>query len=92
MIEVEQKAAEADHMVFSVVVSDSAGKTQHRVTLNEETYERLTQRRITPVQCIEAAFRFMLEREAKSDILRSFDVNVIQLYFANFEKEFPNYM
>ena len=92
MIEVEQKPTEDDLMVFNVVVSDSAGKTQHRVTLSDDTYSRLTEGKITHVECIEAAFRFLLEREAKSDILPSFDVNVIQMSFSNFEKEFSNYV
>ena len=92
MVEVEQKPDEEDLMVFNVAVSDSAGKTQHRVTLSDDTYRRLTDGKITPVQCVEAAFRFLLEREAKSDILPSFDVNVIQMSFSNFEKEFPNYV
>ncbi len=92
MIEVEQKPNEDDLMVFNVAVSDSAGKTQHRVTLNDDTYNRLTDGKITPVKCVEAAFRFLLEREAKSDILPSFDINVIQMYFSNFDKEFSNYV
>jgi hypothetical protein len=92
MIEIDDKGREGDHAVFNVVVSDSAGRTQHRVTLSDETYQRLTGGRITPVACIDAAFRFLLEREAKTDILPSFDLNVIHLYHANFEKEFPNYM
>ena len=92
MIEVERKPDAGDAMVFNVVVSDSAGKTQHRVTLSDATYRKLTGGDITPVECVEAAFRFLLEREAKSDILPSFDLNVIHMYFANFEKEFPNYI
>ena len=58
----------------------------------DASLESLTGGRITPVACIDAAFRFLLEREAKTDILPSFDLNVIQLYHANFEKEFHNYM
>lgn len=92
MIEIEDKGRDAGHAIFNVVVADSAGKTQHRVTLSDETYERLTGGRITRTACVHAAFRFLLEREAKSDILPSFDVNVIQLYHANFEKEFANYI
>lgn len=92
MIEVEQKANEGALMVFSVVVSDSAGRTHHRVTLMEATYQRLTGGRITPLACIEAAFRFLLERQSKGDILPSFDLNVLQLSHANFDKEFPNYL
>jgi hypothetical protein len=92
VVEVEQKANEGALMVFSVVVSDSAGRTHHRVTLMEATYQRLTGGRITPLACIEAAFRFLLERQSKGDILPSFDLNVLQLSHANFDKEFPNYL
>ena len=92
MVAVEQKANEGALMVFSVVVSDSAGRTHHRVTLMEATYQRLTGGRITPLACIEAAFRFLLERQSKGDILPSFDLNVLQLSHANFDKEFPNYL
>ena len=92
MIEVEQNPNEGATMVFSVVVSDTAGRTLHRVTLMETTYQRLTAGKITPVACIEAAFRFLLERQSKGDILPSFDLNVLQLSHANFDKEFPNYL
>ncbi len=92
MIEIEDKGREHGHAVFIVTVSDSAGETHHRVTLADDTYQRLTKGAITPVACVDAAFRFLLEREAKSDILPSFDLNVIKLYHANFEKEFGNYI
>ena len=92
MIEVEQKLSEGVYMVFSVAVSDSAGRTHHRVTLLDATYQRLTAGKITPVACVEAAFRFLLERQTKGDILLSFDLNVLQLSHANFEREFPNYL
>jgi hypothetical protein len=92
MIEIEDKGQEDGHSVFNVTVSDSAGKTHHRVTLSDETYQRLSGGRATPIQCIDAAFRFLLERETKSDILPSFDLNVIQLSFSNFDKEFENYL
>lgn len=92
MIEVEQKANEGTSMVFSVVVSDSAGRTHHRVTLSEATYQRLTGGRVTPVACIEAAFHFLLERQSKGDLLSSFDLNVLRLSHANFDKDFPGYL
>lgn len=92
MIDIEEKGRENDVTVFNVKVVDSAGETQHRVTLSDDTYQRLTGGRITPTACIDAAFRFLLERETKSDILPSFDINVIQLSHANFDKEFGNYI
>lgn len=92
MIEIEDRGREAGDAVFSVTLSDSAGTTHHRVTLSDETYERLTAGRVTRSECVDAAFRFLLEREAKSDILPSFNISVIKLYHANFEKEFGNYL
>ncbi len=90
-IEVEQIGSE-EPMVFNVVISDSAGSTRHRVTLGKETYDSLTEGKVEPVQCVEAAFRFLLERETKSDVLPSFDINVIKMYFPSFEREFGNYI
>lgn len=91
MIEIEQKTSDTDPMVFNVSLSDSAGRTHHRVTMDQSTYLRLTAGNITPVACIDAAFRFLLEREAKTDIMASFDLNVLQLSFSSFERELRNY-
>ena len=91
MIEIEQKPGE-DPMVFNVVVSDSAGSTQHRVTLSDATYQKLTSGKTEPLACVESAFKFLLERQSKADILPSFDINVINMSFPSFEKEFPNYL
>jgi hypothetical protein len=46
----------------------------------------------TPERCIEAAFRFLLDREPKESILRRFDVTVICRYFPEFEHELPSYL
>ena len=93
MIEIEIKS-DAEPMVFNVTLSDSAGSTRHRVTLKRETYDRLVRghAEATPQSCVEAAFKFLLERESKSDILKSFDVNVINMYYPSFEREFANYL
>lgn len=91
MIEVERKPGE-EPMVFNVVISDTAGSTKHRVTLADATYQKLTAGKVTPDECVEAAFKFLLERESKSDILPSFDINVINMSFPSFEREFAGYM
>jgi hypothetical protein len=46
----------------------------------------------TPERLIEAAFRFLLDREPKESILRRFDVSVIARYFPEFERELPRYL
>jgi hypothetical protein len=54
--------------------------------------ERLTRGGHSPERCIEAAFRFLLDREPKEAILRRFDVTVISSYFPEFERELPHYL
>ena len=41
---------------------------------------------------LEAAFRFLLDREPKESILRRFDVMTISRYFPEFEREMPRYL
>jgi hypothetical protein len=82
----------ADPLEFSVVVRDSRGENRHDVTMARAVYERLTGGHATPERCIEAAFRFLLDREPKESILRRFDVMVIARYFPEFERELPRYL
>jgi len=77
---------------FDVVVREGKGETHHQVIMSAETCERLTGGRYTPEQCLEAAFRFLLDREPKESILSRFDVTVISRYFPEFERELPNYL
>ena len=46
----------------------------------------------TPEATVEAAFRFLLDREPKESILRRFDLTVIARYFPEFERELPQYL
>jgi hypothetical protein len=91
MIEV-QRTGEGDPMAFEVVVREGKGETRHRVTMGHETCERLTGGKHAPETCLEAAFRFLLEREPKEAILGSFDVTLISRYFPEFEWELPRYL
>ena len=91
MIEV-RRAGEGDPLAFDVVVREGQGETRHRVTMSRATCERLTAGRVTPEQCLEAAFRFLLDREPKESILGRFDVTVISRYFPEFERELPRYL
>ena len=75
---------------FEVVVHEGEGGTRHHVTMSREMCERLTA--ITPERCLEAAFRFLLDREPKESILGRFDVTVISRYFQEFERELPHYL
>jgi hypothetical protein len=79
-------------LAFDVVVRDGESETRHHVTMARATAERLATGRHTPEACLEAAFRFLLDREPKEAILGRFDVDVIKRYFPEFERELPRYL
>jgi hypothetical protein len=91
MIEVSRTGA-GEPMEFEVVVREGKGESRHQVTMAKDTYQRLAGGQHTPERCLEAAFRFLLDREPKESILRSFDVTVISRYFPDFERELPRYL
>lgn len=82
----------SDPLRFEVVVRGGAGETRHLVTMSRKTFERLGGGVFTGEQCVEAAFRFLLDREPADAILARFDVSVISLYFLEFERELPKYL
>ena len=87
-----RRTADRDPLEFAVVIRDGAGESRHHVTMSRETCQRLTAGRHPDVACIEAAFRFLLDREPKESILGRFDVTVISRYFPEFERELPGYL
>ena len=91
MIEV-RRISEGVPLDFEVVVREGEGVTRHHVTMSREMCERLTASKHTPERCLEAAFRFLLDREPKESILGRFDVTVISRYFPEFERELPHYL
>jgi len=91
MIQV-RRTGEDDPLEFEVIVREGKGETRHDVTMSRETCERLTGGKHTPEGCLEAAFRFLLDREPKESILSRFDVTVISRYFPEFERELPRYL
>jgi hypothetical protein len=91
MIEV-RRVGEGDPLEFEVVIREGRGETHHHVTVSRQTCNRLTAGKHTPERCLEAAFRFLLDREPKESILGRFDVTVISRYFPEFERELPRYL
>ncbi len=91
MIQV-RRTGEGDPLEFEVIVREGKSETRHDVTMSRETYERLTAGKGTPERCLEAVFRFLLDREPKESIIGRFDVTVISRYFPEFERELPRYL
>jgi hypothetical protein len=92
MIEVTRRTSARNPLAFEVIIWDGRGETRHQVTIAETMVDRVTGGKHSPERCIEAAFRFLLDREPKESILRHFDVAVISGYFPEFEQELPRYL
>jgi hypothetical protein len=68
-----------------VRVGDDPGATRHDVAVAAQDLARLAPTG-TPVEAlVTASFVFLLEREPRESILRSFDLQVISRYFPEYE-------
>jgi hypothetical protein len=83
---------DSDPLEFEVSVQEPSGKTAHRVTLSRADFGRLCSEATEPRRCVEAAFRFLLDREPKESILRRFNLTLIAHYFPEFEAQLPRYL
>jgi hypothetical protein len=55
--------------------------------MNKDYYLAQTEGNIIPEEFVKKSFEFLLERENKNSILQRFDINKINNYFPEFEKE-----
>jgi len=73
----------------SVAVRDDRGSSSHDVTVSTSDADGLAA--ATAAEDVERlvyeTFDFLLEREPKESILRSFDLSVVGQYFPDFEHE-----
>ncbi|HEV8697908.1 MAG TPA: hypothetical protein VGQ89_09460 [Candidatus Limnocylindrales bacterium] len=72
-----------------VTVSDDRSSTTHSVTVSsEDAFDLAAATDATHVQrLVEETFDFLLEREPKESILRTFDLSVVSQYFPDFDHE-----
>ena len=74
-----------DEATFRVTVEGSPA-TVHTVTVAPDYWQKLTGGRVPAETLVTKSFEFLLERESNTSILRSFDLPVIQRYFADYER------
>ena len=91
MIDVKQTSA-ADPLSFDVTVAEDGSATRHTVTMSRADCDRLCGGPADAERCVEAVFRFLLERESKEAILARFDISVVARYFPEFEARLPAYL
>jgi len=82
-----RKTEHHDTYQFDVTVRERDEQTRHTVSLSKTDYDRLTEGETTAEALVRESFRFLLEREPKESILRSFDLTVISRYFPEYERE-----
>ena len=77
----------ADGFSCDVVVGTDAEATRHTVTVSQADLARLAPGHYDPAELVLASFEFLLEREPRESILRSFELPVIERYFPGYEAE-----
>ncbi len=78
--------ASADGWHCRVVIGEDAGATEHDVSVDREDLADLAPG-ATPEALVAESFRFLLEREPRQSILRSFTLPTIGRYFADYPLE-----
>jgi hypothetical protein len=72
---------------FRVQVRDGQRETTHQVTVPERLGERLQLREDDLERVVRESFRFLLEREPATSILRRFSLSDISRYFPEYPGE-----
>ena len=72
--------------VFEVTVVKTS-TTTHTVTVTDQRLNDLTENNVTKTQLLEFSFKFLLDREPNTSILKSFDINLISWYFSDYRDE-----
>ena len=86
-IEVTKKTRSDGWTCRVIVTEDDGSATEHVVTLSREDLARLAPGAGDPADLVRRSFQFLLAREPKESILRSFDLPVIGRYFPDYERE-----
>lgn len=74
-----------DGTEYAVTVEEGGGQTVHRVTVDPDYARKLTGGAASTEDLLRHSFEFLLEREPKESILRSFDLPLIGHYFPEYE-------
>ena len=87
MVEIEVTRADVEQFMsrFNVRVAEDDTATEHVVTLSGVDYERLGKGYRSPEAFVRECFAYLLELEPKDQIMTSFDISQIGIYFPDFE-------
>lgn len=76
-----------DDNKFLVTISEDDSFTEHVVTVEDESYEMLTDKMCSKELLVEKSIEFVLTKESKENILGKFEIMLIAKYFPEFPDE-----
>ena len=76
-----------DGWTCAVTVGGGSNAASYEVAVSRGELERFAPQGNEPSALVEESFRFLLERESKESILRTFELSVIERYFAEYPSE-----
>jgi hypothetical protein len=71
---------------FKVVIQEDSTYSEHLVSMDKDFYSRLSTT-AEPEKVVKTCFTFLLEKEPVNQIMKEFDVAVIERYFPEFMRE-----
>ena len=77
----------ANGWLCDVTVAAGGSETRHSVTLTRADFQRLVMGAATPEGLVRRSFEFLLAREPRESILKSFSLPDIGRYFPEYERE-----
>ncbi len=77
---------------FEVTVNDGSGETTHHVSVPDGYLAKLGLDDVDRTELVRRSFEFLLEREPKESIMRTFELSVIQRYFPEYPDEIRQQM
>jgi hypothetical protein len=77
----------ADGWQCDVRVGDDDAATEHAVTVDHDALRTFAPDAASPEELVLASFRFLLEREPRESIMRSFELPIISRFFADYGAE-----
>lgn len=90
-IEIAERPQSAPTL-FDVAVTDAGGTSRHAVCFDDWAERKAAAIGCSADMLVEAAFRFLLEREPKEAILREFALSVIARYFPAVDQAIAGYL
>lgn len=87
IIKIKQLLANKQDLEFEVEIQENESKTSHKVKVSKDFYQNLTKGKISTEELVKISFQFLLAKEPKESILKTFNLNQIQNYFSNYPKE-----